>query len=151
MNVPATQHGKSARLRHWLARHLAAMIATTVVLATLGWESQYQEVGGVVELGCLSQWGDYGWPRACVRADDFFEPWGSPYHTSDYTVTSWPSLLLDTTIAVVSLVATWVVFTRTQRRCRGWWQLSLASLFAFVALAAVACAALKSESFRGRW
>ena len=42
-----------------------------------------------------------------------------------YTVTSWPSLLLDALVAVVSLIATWILFSRTQRRCQHWWQVSL--------------------------
>lgn len=68
---------------------------------------------------------------------------------SIYSVRSWPSLLLDASIAVVWLIATWLVFSRTQRRCERWWQLSLASLFGFVILAAVVCTVLKSESLWG--
>ena len=42
MDAPLAPPGKSARLRHWLARHLVAIIATIIVLATLGWKNQYR-------------------------------------------------------------------------------------------------------------
>jgi hypothetical protein len=57
--------------------------------------------------------------------------------------------MLDVTTAVVSLIVTWLLFNRTQRRCQHWWQMSLASLFGFVMLAAVVCTVLKSESLWG--
>ena len=149
--------GKSARLRRWLARHLVAMLATVIVLGVLGLKnvSQYQPVIRLMGIDMLPKSRVFGWPKLCVHYD--FGPIWTPADGGDfiwaksspYEIDSWPSLLIDALIAVVSVIATWVLFSRTQRRCDRWWQLSLASHFAFVLLAAVVCTVLKSESLWG--
>ena len=156
MDALAAQPGKSARLRRWLARHLVAMIATAIVLTTLGWKSQYQP-GAVTRSGIRGVYqeiseGWFGWPRSCVNQYDISMWYGStqrPSFMSPYSVTSWPSLLLDAVIAAVSLIVTWILFSRTQRRCQHWWQVSLPTVVGFVILAAVVCTVLKSESLWG--
>jgi hypothetical protein len=152
MDASATPLGKPARLRHWFARHLVALVATLIVLGILGWKNQYQLALRVGQLGHATAWVSYGWPRACVdRVDDLkfvisaAQPF-TPNSPSIYSVRSWPSLLLDSAIAAVSLIVIWILFSHTQRRCQRWWQLSLTSLLAFVALAAVICVVLKSDS-----
>jgi hypothetical protein len=151
MDSPKAPLGKSARIRRWFARHLVAIVATAIVLATLGWKNQYRFVCDFNPLPSETL-GNCGWPWECVnRADDAVWYSTDPTFTpgSRYSVTSWRSLLLDAAVAVVSLIATWLLFSRTQRRCERWSQLSLASLFAFVMLAAVVCTVLKSESLWG--
>ncbi len=129
------------------------MIATAIVLTTLGWKNQYR-------MAYLSDSpftheivsGVYGWPRVCVNRDDDWGSSAAPFTSllsSQYTVASWPSLLLDAFIAAVSLIVTWVSFSRSQRRYQRWRQLSLTSLFAIVMLAAVVCTVLKSEQLWG--
>jgi len=154
MDAPTAPLGKSVQLRHWLARHLVAMIATAIVLTTLGWKNQHHEAIQVVGIVIEPMSTEFGWPRICVQCehqvvwDPFVNKWLLA-NSSPYEVTSWQSLLFDAAIAMVSLVATWFLFSRTQRRCQHWWHLSLASLFAFVMLAAVVCTVLKSESLWG--
>jgi len=154
MNASSTPHGKSAGFRSWLARHLVAMVATAVVLVTLGWKNQYQWSDyagtGDSEVAC----GVYGWPRVCLYQIDNLT-WDSSTNDfeknspSSYAVTSWPALLFDSVIAFVSLIAVWILFSRTQRRSERWWRLSLASLLALVMLAAAVCAVLRSDSVWG--
>ena len=152
MDAPSAPPGKSARLRHWLARHLVAMIAVAIVLATLGWKNQYQFQFG--EGGAeWTIWSAYGWPCNYVDRTDsgplVIPRGGLSQCTTVYIFNGWQPLLLDASIAIMSLIATWVLFSRTQRRCERWWQLSLSSLFGFVMLAAVVCTVLNSESLWG--
>lgn len=128
-----------------------------IVLVVLGWKNRYQyqdlvirddgSHDGVHFVG--ERHGMFGWPLQCVSRVD--TPWTiyptgtTPIevpNTARYTVTSWPSLLLDAAIAVAWLGGVWILFSRTQRPCQGWSQFSLATLLAFVALAAVVCAVL---------
>ena len=146
MDAPTSSHGGPARFRHWLARHFVAIIATAIALATLGWKNQYRFDARASLTDIPRILGDYGWPETCVKRLDY--P-GSVRYTSSYRVSNSSSLLLDASIAIASLVATWILFSRTQRRCERWWQLSLSSLFALVMLAAVVCTVLKSESLWG--
>lgn len=156
MDAPTAPPGKSARLRHWFGRHWVAIVATAIVLTTLGWKSQYQP-GAVTRSGIRGVYqeiseGWFGWPRSCVNQYDISMWYGStqrPSFMSPYSVTSWPSLLLDAVIAAVSLIVTWILFSRTQRRCQHWWQVSLPTVVGFVILAAVVCTVLKSESLWG--
>lgn len=158
MDAPATPLGKSARLRHWLARHLVAIFATAVVLATVGWKNWYQPglMTGMGNGGFYVQTldGCFGWPRSCVdRTDQMIfnitTQNSSVSCTTQWAVTSWPSLLLDASVAALSLIVTWILFGRTQRRCQRWWQVSLSTVVGFFILAAVVCTVLKSEQLWG--
>lgn len=160
MDSPGTPLGTLAPLRHWLARHLIAIVATAIVLTTLGWKNQYHQgsISGGVYYMTLGGGGSYGWPRKCV---DRFDNTPAPYvyvlprqvftlsESERYKVGSWLSLLLDALIAVMSLVATSVLLSRTQRRCQQWWQVSLSTVVGFVILAAVVCTVLKSQALWG--
>jgi len=128
--------GKSSRLRAWLARRWVAIAAVVVVCGVLGrmncWVRCFQEKTEFVQF--------FGWPRRCVERSSFLRSGWVPRGEVDWSITSWPSLLLDIGIAVSSLAVTWLIFSRTQRRCQRWNQISLATLLALAALAAILCA-----------
>lgn len=132
--------GKISRVRRWFVRHLLATIATTFVLGTFAWKNQYRESYATGDLGWLDQLGNYGWPLTCVSRDDFT----GADHECKISVSSWPSLLLDASLAIAAVVATWVVFRRTQRQCERSWQISLASLLALMLLAGAISAIVAS-------
>jgi hypothetical protein len=151
MDAPTTSLGRLDRF----ARHLVAMFATAIVLVTLGWKNQQYQLSGMEVSGLSTdEDGFYGWPQFCVGVEEHLT-WDTSTQAatrnspSRYSVTSWPSLLFDAFVAVASLIATWILFGHTQRRCQRWWQLSLASLFAVAMLAAVVCTVLKSDSLWG--
>lgn len=86
----------------------------------------------------------FGWPRIFAWRE-----------SKDYPVSpdvrivassSWPAILLDVAVAIVATVATWIVFRRTQRDSERWNQISLATLLALVALAAIICGVANSEA-----
>ncbi len=147
---PGTERG---RLRPWLARNLAAIIAVVITLAVLCWKSHYEEdesaSGLTIDLGQTDTFGSYGWPKPCLQQHEInlmfndgptSEIWYKLYNGS------WP-LCLDIAIALASLAIVWVTFKRTQRHCKRAWQFSLATLLAFTALAAIICAILPIRRF----
>ncbi len=138
---------KPPRLHGWPARHLAAILAVSVVLALLGWKTQYQLQYGISE-GEYVFVGAYGWPWYCVERTDsgpLIIPRGGPSQSKTvYEFNGWRPLLLDLLVAVIWPAVIWLLFSKTQRRCQRWWQFSLATMLAFVTLAAVVCAVLKS-------
>ena len=119
-------------------------------MTVLGWKCHEPRFAGAFgDMGGSDLYLDYGWPRSCVTLWSHAEDRGPPVPITSYQVTSWQSLAQDAFIATVSLIATWLLLSRTQRRCRHWWQFSLATLLTFSSLAALACAVLNSKSLWG--
>jgi len=142
--------------RGWLARHVAAAGAVAIVLAAIAWKNQhYCNVSPASDV--VGDWLDYrlyGWPWVGFSRcrDLYWEPLAGawvPIDPQQYSIDSWPALALDLSVALASAAATWFVFSRTQRRVERWWELSLPTLIAFVALAGIICAILKIEPVVG--
>lgn len=134
------------RVRRWFGRHLLAMVATMIVVGTFAWKDQYRLSEGFTDVGNLDEWGDYGWPWTCVDREDVFYPYTTgPVHTREFSIGSWTSLVLDASVAIAVIVATWAVFSGTQQRCGHWWQISLKSLLALLLLASVLSAITASD------
>jgi len=137
--------GKSTRLRRWVAIVVVASLFALIVC-----KDQYTELGAVgsgpLDLMLV---GSYGCPLACIDRRDFLAyQYGTGTilkHGIGYDIVSWPSLLLDIAVLIGLPSIAWLVLCRTQRHCERWNQISLATILALVALAAVACAIWKSS------
>src|SRR5260221_385223 len=129
--------------RHWLARHWVACLAVMMVVVILGAKNRYQLTHGVGDYDTFIYNGSYGGPQQCFERTHLTRSYSPWMNGVEYQLTSWHSLLLDLFVAAVCLTTTGFVFTRTQRRCRGWSQFSLATLLAFVALTALACVVVR--------
>ena len=105
------------------------MTSVAVVLAVVWWKNQQ------IYPGVYAALGEYGWPQRWVEL--IYYPVGSKLTGEHFEVISGQGLRFDAFVAVAWLAATWIVFSRTQRRCQRWWQFSMATLFAFVTLTAV--------------
>lgn len=142
------------RIRVWFARHLLAIVAASAVLGALGRKNEYRNNSfGGLDLWQDVETGHYGWPQTCVGEISITEvDTTSNAHilkSREYSINSGWGLCLDISFAVAFMVGMWVVFSRTQRRVQRWWQISLPSLIAIMALAGILCAIWNTPSFGG--
>ncbi len=133
--------GRRARFRAWLGRHFLAMIVVAIVLATLAYKNQWELYASSIDGNIVFDSGQCGWPAQWldtlenVRTDAA----GVDSHPLGPMAVEirWGWLALDASIAIAAAVCTWTLFSRTQRKVRHFWQVSLPSLIALVALAGV--------------
>lgn len=120
------------------------MLALAVVFGVFGWKSKPEYTRrATLDLLKWVTFYDYGWPAAAVCQIEHDDENKKPATIeNEFSTHGWQPFVVDGGALLAASIAVWVTFTRTQRNCRRWRQFSLATVLAFVALIAAACAIL---------
>jgi hypothetical protein len=133
-------------VRHWWSRNWIACLAAVTVATSFAWKNAV-----CAPFFLWPRSGEYGWPLPfLVRSVEIH---GTLIHLdgtrgreeTTYAVADWPAAFVDCFAAIASVIITAVVFSRAQQRCAHWYQISLSTLLALIAMCAILCAIWKLD------